>query len=102
MAETALLSDLLYVQAPVVIVLGLCVWWLQIRYLKSQEKLEKSQDEKSAMARDMIQFVKVIKEDRDKEKIEKDNEMLNIMRGEQENNKKILDALQGIIHNSNK
>lgn len=97
MVENSLLEWLL-LQAPVVIVMGVGIWWLARRYTDITEKLEKSQDEKASMAQDMIEFVKIIKEDRDKEKYEKDREMLEIMRDIQLHNQENINLMKIFIN----
>lgn len=87
MGETVI-TDWLSIQAPVIVVMGAVIYWLQSRYIKTQDKLEKSQEEKSGMAQDMLEFVKIIKEDRDKDKQDKDKEMVSILREIKESIKK--------------
>lgn len=96
MGETSLL-DWLLLQAPVVVVMGIVIWWLQKRYVNTTAKLEVSQDQKASMAQDMIEFIKIIKEDRDKEKYEKDKEMLSIMRDIQEHNRENINLMKRVI-----
>jgi hypothetical protein len=97
MGETALINDWLFLQVPAIVVLSLWVWWLQDKYNKTIIKLDKSNDEKSEMAKEMIQFVKIIKENIDMYKDNNDKEMLKILRDGQNNNSEILNTLKSLI-----
>lgn len=52
----ATLVEWLMGQAPLVIVLGVVIWWLVRRYEESLKKIEEVNTEKTSLARDVVKI----------------------------------------------